>query len=84
MPEHCIAFLRQSLMCLGDVGLITFEWSPATLVPVANATTHQCVNWERLREWTGERAVNMQKPGYLIHPQFGQYSLPNTQDIKLG
>lgn len=26
--EHCIDFLRQSAMCHGDVGLITFEWSP--------------------------------------------------------
>ena len=71
--EHCIDFLRQSIMCLGDVGLITFEWSPDNLIPVANATTHQCVNWESLDVWTKERAVDMYKKDYLIHPKFGKF-----------
>ncbi|KAI3322966.1 hypothetical protein HD806DRAFT_523187 [Xylariaceae sp. AK1471] len=42
--EHCIDVLRQSAMCHGDIGLITYEWSNDSLVPVANPTSHQCIN----------------------------------------
>lgn len=73
LPEHCIDFLRQSSMCHGDIGLITFEWSPRNRIPVANATTHQCVNWQRLDDWTKERTVDMLKPGWLVHPTLGMW-----------
>ncbi|CAK4033803.1 Cyclochlorotine biosynthesis O [Lecanosticta acicola] len=69
--EHCIDFLRQSAMCHGDVGLITFEWSPSNRIPVANATTHQCVDWNRLDKWTKQRSLDMLKPGWLVHPTLG-------------
>lgn len=59
-------------MCHGDVGVITFQWSPDSLVPVANSTSHQCVNWEKLATWTKARTVDMMKPGWLIHPTKGQ------------
>lgn len=71
--EHCIDFLRQSVMCHGDVGLITFEWSPTNLIPVANGTTHQCVNWGKLDQWTKERTVDMLQPGWLVHPTLGKW-----------
>lgn len=58
-------------MCHGDVGLITFEWSPKNLIPVANGTSHQCVNWEKLDKWTKERTVDMLQPGWLVHPSLG-------------
>lgn len=58
-------------MCHGDVGLITYYWSPVSRIPVANATTHQCVNWNSLHEWTKQRSVDMMAPGWLIHPQLG-------------
>ena len=69
--EHCLDFLRQSAMCHGDIGLITFEWSPTNRIPVANATTHQCVNWDKLDQWTKDRTVDMLKPGWLVHPTLG-------------
>ncbi|THC91034.1 hypothetical protein EYZ11_009516 [Aspergillus tanneri] len=69
--EHCIDFLRQSAMCHGDIGLITYQWSPGSLLPIANATSHQCVNWERLDQWTKSRTVDMLKPGWLVHPIHG-------------
>ena len=59
-------------MCHGDIGLITYEWHDDSLIPVANATSHQCVNWERLDRWTKERTVNMMKPGWLVHPTKGK------------
>ncbi|KAJ6784143.1 hypothetical protein PWT90_04173 [Aphanocladium album] len=69
--EHCFDFLRQSVMCLADVGIITYQWSDDRLVPIANSTTHQCANWNKLDDWTNKRTVDMMKPGWLIHPSKG-------------
>jgi hypothetical protein len=71
LTEHCLDFLRQAAMCHADLGLITFQWSPDSLVPVANATTHQCANWEKIDAWTRARTVDMMKPGWLVHPTKG-------------
>lgn len=60
-------------MCHGDIGLITFEWHDDNLIPVANATTHQCIKWDKLDEWTRARSVDMMKPGWLTHPTKGKY-----------
>ncbi|KAL2127813.1 hypothetical protein VTI74DRAFT_10145 [Chaetomium olivicolor] len=70
--DHCLDFLRQSAMCHADVGVITFQWSPDSLLPVANATHHQCANWKKLAQWTKARTVDMMKPGWLIHPSEGE------------
>lgn len=58
-------------MCHADIGLITFQWSPDNLIPVANATTHQCAKWDKIDKWTKERTVDMMKPGWLVHPTKG-------------
>ncbi|OAA74699.1 oligopeptide transporter [Akanthomyces lecanii RCEF 1005] len=57
-----------SAMCHGDIGLITYIWRQDSLQPVVNVTSHQCVNWEKLYDWSQDRAVDMLKPGWLIHP----------------
>ncbi|EFQ33680.1 hypothetical protein CGRA01v4_02021 [Colletotrichum graminicola] len=41
--ENRINFLRQSAMCHGNIGLITFEWHEKSRIPVTNAMTHQYV-----------------------------------------
>ncbi|KAM3444987.1 hypothetical protein NHJ13734_000856 [Beauveria thailandica] len=69
--EHCLDFLRQSAMCHGDVGLITYIWRQDSRLPVVNSTSHQCVNWDRLYGWSQDRAVDMLKPGWLVHPTKG-------------
>ena len=69
--EHCLDFLRQASICHADIGLITFQWSPTSLIPVANATTHQCANWDKIDKWTKDRTVDMLKPGWLVHPTKG-------------
>ncbi|KAI1378903.1 hypothetical protein F4677DRAFT_382688 [Hypoxylon crocopeplum] len=69
--EHCIDFLRQSAMCHGDVGLITYSWHAQELFPVPNSTHHTCVNWNKLDKWTKDRSVDMLKPGWLVHPLNG-------------
>ncbi|KAL2850100.1 hypothetical protein BJX68DRAFT_93563 [Aspergillus pseudodeflectus] len=81
--EHCIDFLRQSSMCHGDIGLITYEWREDERLPIANATSHQCVNWEKLDQWTRARSVDMMKPSWLVHPKLG-VACPNGQGDRLG
>ncbi len=69
--EHCISTLRKFALCHGDIGLITYSWSPLTPKPQANGTAHQCVNWEKLHTWTKERSVDMFEKGLLVHPTLG-------------
>ncbi|KAK4508358.1 hypothetical protein PRZ48_002096 [Zasmidium cellare] len=69
---HCIDFLRQSALCHADTGLITYEWTSSTRIPLANITRHQCVDWERLSGWVEERSVDMLRPGWLVHPTLGE------------
>lgn len=77
--EHCLDFLRQSAMCHGDIGLITYIWRQDSLQPVVNATSHQCVNWEKLYDWSQDRAVDMLKPGWLVHPTKGKLDQNQSQ-----
>ncbi len=64
--------LRKSAMCHGDVGMVTYNWDPQTVKPKASATAHQCIDWQRLADWTADRTVDMFKPGYLVHPTLGK------------
>lgn len=68
--EHCLDFLRQASMCHGDIGLITFHWTETTRLPVANATVHECVNRQKLDDWTQKNSVDMFNLG-LVHPTLG-------------
>lgn len=70
-------------MCHGDVGKITFQWSPQNLVPFANSNTHQCVNWDKLGGWIKDRSVDLLKPGWLVHPTMGVV-FPDGEGGKLG
>ncbi|OTA69635.1 hypothetical protein K449DRAFT_384598 [Hypoxylon sp. EC38] len=81
--EHCLDFLRQASMCHADIGIITFQWSDTSLIPVANATTHQCAKWDKIDKWTKERTVDMMKPGWLVHPTKGP-AFPIGEGDRLG
>ncbi|KAI1078855.1 hypothetical protein F5B20DRAFT_546455 [Whalleya microplaca] len=81
--EHCIDFLRQSAMCHGDIGLIAYSWRAEDRMPFANATSHQCINWDRFSQWTKARSVDMMKPGWLIHPTRGP-AYPDGEGDKIG
>ncbi|KAH8756475.1 hypothetical protein F5882DRAFT_481708 [Hyaloscypha sp. PMI_1271] len=69
--EHCLNQLRATAMCHGDVGMITYKWGNDSRKPKAAATAHQCIDYDRLVEWTNERTVDMFQPGFLIHPTLG-------------
>ena len=57
--DHCIELLRQSVMCNANQELFTFHWIDTTdWKPETIATgPYRCMNWDRIREWTMQRAV---------------------------
>jgi hypothetical protein len=76
--------IRQGVMCRGDVSLLTMRWDPTQLLPLGNSSSpHKCVNWDRLNSWAEGRAVDVLKPGYLVHPTLG-VSFPDGHGDNLG
>ncbi|KAI6716189.1 hypothetical protein JHW43_001292 [Diplocarpon mali] len=70
--NHCIEMLRQVIMCKGDTALMTYEWLPDFPGPWPNfGIQHECVNWERIDDWSKERSINIFDPKFLQHPKFG-------------
>lgn len=58
--EHCVDYIRQSLMCQFDTGIIPYNWVLDHQNPTPNANTHhKCVNWDALQAWLKDRAVDM-------------------------
>lgn len=54
--EHCIDYLRQSLMCISDTTLEVVENITKGVTGVLGfGTQHQCKDFEQLRAWTSER-----------------------------
>jgi len=58
--EHCVDYIRQSLMCQFDTGIIPYNWVLDHQNPTPNASTHhKCVDWDALQVWLEERVVEM-------------------------
>jgi hypothetical protein len=38
-PDHCLDMLRQSIMCQGDMQLLTMKWHQDGRIPTANFTS---------------------------------------------
>jgi hypothetical protein len=71
--DHCLEILRQAIMCRADISLFTLQWSEDSLHPRADfSQEHECVDFEAIFEWAGERRVDAGKPGLLVHPKFGE------------
>ena len=45
-------------MCRGDVSITTFGWRGGRPTAKVNSE-HECINWETLAEWAGERSVDL-------------------------
>lgn len=57
--DHCIDYLRQAIMCHGDVTPITFEYLPEIKGLIAHhSTEHQCRNFESIYNWAAARQVD--------------------------
>jgi hypothetical protein len=53
-------------MCHGDSTPLTMTWDSKLQLAVANwSTPHECVNWESLDGWAGERRVDLRIPGIV-------------------
>jgi hypothetical protein len=58
--EHCVDYIRESLMCNFDTGLIPYNWVLNHNNPTPNSNAmHKCVNWDRLQDWLKSRAVEI-------------------------
>lgn len=65
--EHCVDYIRQSLMCQFDTGIIPYTWVLDHQNPTPNAYTHhKCVDWDALQTWLGNRTVQVPE-GFKWH-----------------
>ncbi|KAL0931139.1 uncharacterized protein CTRU02_213874 [Colletotrichum truncatum] len=54
--DHCIDYLRQVIMCHGDITPITFEWIPEIDGYIAHhSTEHMCRNFDTIFDWSVKR-----------------------------
>jgi hypothetical protein len=54
--DHCIDYLRQVIMCHGDLTPITFEWNIELDTYLAHhSTTHECRDFGEIFEWAKGR-----------------------------
>ncbi|KAI2626887.1 hypothetical protein GGS21DRAFT_266069 [Xylaria nigripes] len=73
--EHCIDYIRQTIMCQFDTGLVTYDWVLQHQNPTPNSNAmHMCVNWDALQGWLQSRAVDIPDQFEWRQPE-GQESL---------
>ncbi|KAK1993872.1 hypothetical protein LX36DRAFT_537726, partial [Colletotrichum falcatum] len=53
--SHCIDVLRESLICNGDIAIITYDWRKGHKLPWPNfKVEHECKNWDKILRWSKE------------------------------
>ncbi|KAJ5202485.1 hypothetical protein N7449_004564 [Penicillium cf. viridicatum] len=55
--DHCIDMLRQYLMCVGDVGIVTMNWVEKFGIYPDFSTQHKCRKFNKIVEWADEHAA---------------------------
>jgi len=76
---HCLDTLRQAVMCHGDTAPITMRWGETQPVPLADSSNpHECVNWDTIEAWAEKRSVDAHKPGLVVHPTLGKFTVENS------
>lgn len=59
--------------CRGDVSIITHMWTDIDAQPIVNQTApHQCVDFERVIEYSRDNSVDVFQENYIVHPKFGK------------
>ncbi|RAH48964.1 oxidase ustYa family protein [Aspergillus brunneoviolaceus CBS 621.78] len=79
--DHCVEYIRESLMCQPDLALVTFRWINDTAQHAAAPTefyptnfdvdVHRCADWESLDRWAGQRAFDLSRVDLLDRPLGG-------------
>jgi len=78
LPDHCVEYIRESLMCQPDLSMVTFRWINNTAQHEDKANfwptnfdvdMHKCANWQALDMWAGERMFNLFDVHLLNRPQ---------------
>ncbi|KAI0905021.1 hypothetical protein F4823DRAFT_567161 [Ustulina deusta] len=73
--EHCVDYIRQSIMCQFDTGLVTYDWVMQHQNPTPNSNAmHKCVDWDAVQAWLQHRAVQVPE-GFVWKQPEGQESL---------
>lgn len=61
-------------MCKADTALMTYQWLPDFPAPWPNfGIEHECVDWERIDDWSKKRSIDVFDPQFLAHPKFGKF-----------
>ena len=61
-------------MYKADTALMTYEWLPDFPGPWPNfGIQHECLNWEKIDNWSKERSIDIFEPKYLHHPKLGEF-----------
>lgn len=80
--------IKDGLMCQADTTLITMRWSIHGPRPTGNLSSpHECVNWDRLMEWSTPRTFDALQNGVLEHPHLGAAfvdGVPQEDDLVNG
>lgn len=74
LQVHCMALIKNALMCQADTTLLTMRWLDFSPIPAANwSTPRTCVDWSRIDDWTKNNWVDAKKDGRMVHPKFGMF-----------
>ncbi|KAF8812984.1 hypothetical protein BYT27DRAFT_7181937 [Phlegmacium glaucopus] len=58
--DHCIEMIRQNLMCIADVGVISYDWVSGWEVPFPDFNTyHKCRNFDDILDWITSHRVRV-------------------------
>ncbi|KAL1600857.1 hypothetical protein SLS60_007245 [Paraconiothyrium brasiliense] len=68
--EHCLEWLRLGVMCRADVTLSALQWDSPTgsRLETEYPIPRKCVNFERLKKWSEERAIDVTETGIIDRP----------------
>ncbi|KAH0440761.1 hypothetical protein CcaCcLH18_02431 [Colletotrichum camelliae] len=80
--QHCLEVLRMGAACRGDISIITHMWTDKDAQPIVNQTApHECVDFNKVMEYSRDNAVDVYQDNYIVHPKFGP-SFPHGHSIK--
>jgi hypothetical protein len=62
--DHCVVLLMESIMCISDLSVTTYNWMEGEKVPEGDFQgLHECRNFEGILEWFEEHQINTNLTG---------------------